>query len=134
VDPPEAAVGVLRHVHSLLAPGATVLHLTCLPVSDRIEADGHVLGELDQAAFIASLPVVEGAVDLLIAEGFLVEETRLEHDVLVHFSSGPEALAHFETTPHTRVPPELRVVLRDLDRPVVQRAGCLWRRLRVARG
>lgn len=134
MEPPEAAVGVLRHVHPLLEPGATVLHLTCLPVPDRIEADGRVLGELDQAAFVTALPVVESALDLLVAEGRLAEEARLEHDVLVHFASGPEALAHFETTPRTRVPPALRALLRERDSPVAQRAGCLWRRLRALPG
>jgi hypothetical protein len=134
VEPPEAAVGVLRHVHRLCEPGGVLLHLTCLPVPDRIETGGCSLGELDQTAFIEGVEITEHAVDLLVAEGLLADEARLEHDVLVHFASGPEALEHFAGTTRSRVTPELQARLRRIDAPVVQRAACVWRQLRVLAG
>ena len=134
MEPPEAAVGVLRHVRQLCKPGGVLLHLTCLPVPDRMEAGGRELGELDQTVFIEGVRITERAVDLMVAEGLLADEARLEHEVLVHFASGREAIEHFAGGTKSRVPPELDALLNRIDGPVVQRAGCVLRRLRVLPG
>ena len=134
MDPPEAAVGVLRNVVRLCEPGGVVLDLTCLPVPDRMEVDGRLLGYLDQATFLEGVRVTEQAVDLLVEHGLLADEARLEHDVLVHFSSGREAVEHFASSTKSEAPPDLRARLDQINGPVVQRGDSVVRRLRVLPG
>ena len=99
-----------------------------------MEVGGRVLGQLDQAAFVEGVVVIERAVDLLVEEGLLIDEARLEHQVLAHFSSGPEAIEHFDASTKSEITADLRVRVARIDRPVVQRADCLLRRLRVVQG
>jgi len=128
---PEDAVGVLRKVHRVCRPGGSVLDLTCVPPAAAVELDGRRLGRLDERRFLERAAQTEAAVDLLIDEGRLLEEASLAHDVLKHYSSGPELVAQVSEREHTRVPPTLTRALAGVDSPVVERTNCLLRRLRV---
>jgi hypothetical protein len=134
VDPPEAAVGVLRHVHRLCEPGGLLLDLTCMPPAASIEVDGEVLGRLDQRTFLANAQQTEDAVDLLIGEGLLVEEAAMRHEVLKHFDDGADVIADVDGRRVSRMPPDLRAQLAPVRAPVVERTTCLLRRLRVLLG
>jgi len=134
VDPPEAAVGVLRNAHRLCEPGGLLLHLTCVPPPAAIEVDGRLLGRLDESAFLDRVARTEEAVELLIAEGLLVDEASLAHDVLKHYGTGAAAIADIDERPFIRIPAPLRKELTDVAGPVVERTACLLRRLRVLPG
>jgi len=124
-------VRVLRHAHRLCKPGGVLLDLTTVPPSASIEAEGAVLGRLEQTAFLERAAITEAAVDRLVSQGMLVEESVLSLDVLKHFDSGADAIADLAVRPVTKLPAELRVVLETVTSPVVERAWCLLRRLRA---
>jgi hypothetical protein len=111
-----------------------MLDLTTIPPAAVIERDGEPLGALEQTAFLERAAKTEAAVDLLIAEGSLVEEASLPHVVLKHFESGRDLIADVAGRAVTRMPTELRDVLETVGEPVVERSFCLLRRLRVPPG
>jgi hypothetical protein len=134
VEPPEDAVRVLRHVLQLVRRDGVVLDLTTIPPAAVVERGGVSLGALEQTAFLARAVRTEEAVDAMVAEGLLVEEARLEHDVLKHFDSRPELVDDVGQRAVTRLPQALRERLDDVDGPLVERSFCLLRRLRVLPG
>jgi hypothetical protein len=127
-------VRVLRHAHRLTKPNGVFLDLTTIPPPAVIERDGEPLGSLEQTAFLERARRTEAAVDLLIGDGLLAEEASVPHAVLQHFRSGRELIDDVAERAITRVPVELRDRLERIDEPVVERAFCLLRRLRVKPG
>ena len=125
---------VLRNAHRLCRPDGVILDLTTVPPAAGIELDGALLGRLDQRSFLADAATTEKAVELLVADGLLVEETSLAHSVLMHFDSGPDAIEDLGGRRVTRLPDELRETIERIDRPLVERSHCLLRRLRVLAG
>lgn len=134
MDPPEAAVGVLRNVLRMCEPGGVLLHLTCMPPPAGIEVDGRLLGRLDQTRFLERVARTEEAVELLISERQLVEEASLVHDVLKHHASGADLIADVGARAYSSVPQALETKLTEVTGPVVERTACLLRRLRVQPG
>ncbi len=124
---------VLSHACSLCRPAGILLDLTTVPPAASIECAGTSLGGLEQDAFLAQAAATEAAVDRLIADGRLLEEGRLEHQVLKHFDAGVDLIADIGTRRFADLPPDLIPVLERLLEPVVERASCLLRRLRVLR-
>ena len=127
-------MSVLRNVIQMCEPGGILLHLTCAPSGAAVEVDGRRLGRLDQSRFLERVARTEKAVELLIAEGRLVEETSLAHDVLKHYDRGPGLIADIDERPFSRVPPALAKELAGIEKPVIERTACLFRRLRVLPG
>jgi hypothetical protein len=115
----------------MCTPGGVILDLTCVPPAAAVEAGGRFLGRLDQDAFLADAAVTERAVDRLVAEGLLVEEARLPHDVLKHFDSGADLIADLAERRRADLSPALHDVLVEVREPVIERTSCLLRRLRV---
>jgi hypothetical protein len=134
VEPAEDAVRVLRHAHRLTRPGGVFVDLTTVRPAAVVELRGEPIGSLAQEAFLDSAEETEAAVDLLIDEGVLVEEASRRQSVLKHFASGPELIAEVAERRVTRLPAELQKLLETIDEPVVERAFCLIRRLRVQPG
>lgn len=122
---------VLRHVHSLCRPGATVLDLTSVPPPAAVEAAGDVVGHLDQRVFLARAAVTELAVDRFVADGRLAELASIRFPVLKHFDSETEAISDMDARPVSRLPAELRDRLAEVTAPVVERSWSLLRALRV---
>jgi hypothetical protein len=127
-------VRVLRHAYRLTRPGGVFVDLTTVRPAAVVELRGKPIGSLAQDAFLDSAEETEAAVDLLIDEGVLVEEASRRHNVLKHFASGPELIAEVAERRVTRLPAELQKLLETIDEPVVERAFCLIRRLRVQPG
>ena len=115
-------------------PGGILLDLTCAPHGAVVELDGRPLGRLDQKRFLERVARTEEAVELLIAEGRLVEEASLAHDVLKHYNTGPDLIADVGKRRFSRVPTALAKKLAGVGGPVVERTACLLRRLRVLPG
>jgi hypothetical protein len=115
----------------MCTPGGVILDLTCVPPAAAVEAGGRFLGRLDQDAFLADAAVTERAVDRLVAEGLLVEEARLPHDVRKHYGSGADLIEDIAERRRADLSPALHDVLVEVREPVIERTSCLLRRLRV---
>ena len=122
---------VLEHACGLCRRGGLVLDLTTVPPAAAIEVGGTVLGRLDQTTFLRGAALTEVAVDAAVAAGALVEEQSVRHDVLKHYDSGAAAIADVDARPRTHLPDALCEALVGVSGPVVERAGCLLRRLRI---
>jgi hypothetical protein len=131
VDPPEAAVSVLRNVHRLCEPGGIVLDLTCVPPPAGVEVRGRLIGRLDQERFLERAAHTEQAVAALVVEGLLVDEASLRHEVLEHYETAADLIEDVDGRRYSRLPPAVRESLASIEEPVVERSTCLLRRLRV---
>jgi len=122
-------VHVLRRLREALVPDGMVLDLQVIPPHPRVEADGQVLCEADGSWLFAGADAARAAVDLLIAEGRLVEEAVDDHDVLKHYPSGAALVEDWAPKPR-KLPAEAIPLLRALERECVVRERCRLRRLR----
>jgi hypothetical protein len=126
-------VYVLRRFRAALRPGGIVLDLQVVPPQPRVEADGRVVCEIVGSSLLERADAARAGVDLLVAEGLLVEEAVDDHDVFKHFESGAALVEDF--APKERdVPREAVPVLQALDRECVVRERCRLRRLRQSGG
>jgi hypothetical protein len=85
-------VHALRHVHTLLIAGGTLLDLH--PVTEEeVESDGHVIGTIEEPNWIAEvLPNAERRLQDAIRDGLYVLEEELEYDLLQHFDTAEELI------------------------------------------
>ena len=93
---PGDVVHVLRRFRAALVPDGIVLDLQVIPPQPRVEAGGSMLCEIDGTPLLDRAAAARDAVDLLIAEGELVEEASDDHDVLRHYARGDVLVADFE--------------------------------------
>jgi SAM-dependent methyltransferase len=126
---PEDVVHVLRRCQEALVPDGLVLDLQVIPPDPRIETDGQVFTVADGSPLFVGADAARAAVDLLIAEGLLVEEAVDDHDVLKHYESGA-ALVEDWAPKERKLPAEAVPLLQTIDRECVVRERCRLRRLR----
>lgn len=119
----------LRHVHSLLVPGGTLVDLH--PVNEeRVEADGRPLGVIEDPDWLAvDLPNSEACVREAIREGLYELEAEVEFELLQHFDSADELLEAKQEP--LDVPSDLVRRLRSATPPFVTREDFVLRRLRA---
>jgi hypothetical protein len=122
-------VHVLRNMVDAVRPGGIVLDLQVIRPNPRVESGGRVLCEIDGSPLFVDADAARAAVDLLIAEGLLVEEAVDEHDVLKHYANG-HALVDAWAPKQRRLPAEAVPLIRSVERECVVRERCLLRRLR----
>lgn len=128
---PEDVVDVLRRMVGAVKRGGSVLDLQVIRPNPRVECGGRVLCEADGSPLFVAADASRAAVDLLIAEGLLVEEAVDEHDVLRHYANGA-ALVEDWGPKKRKLPAEAIALLRDIDRECHVRERCVLRRLRRA--
>jgi hypothetical protein len=85
-------VHALRHVHSLLAPGGTLVDIH--PVSEeQVETAGGVVGTIEEPSWLeVDLPNAEAGVRQVVDEGLYVLEAETQYDVLQHFDDAEELI------------------------------------------
>ena len=85
-------MNALRHVHTLLARGGTLVDLH--PVSqEQVETDDGVVGTIEEPSWVeVDLPNAESGVRQVIDEGLYVLEAETEYDVLQHFDDAEELI------------------------------------------
>jgi hypothetical protein len=85
-------VNALRHVHTLLVPGGTLVDVH--PVSEeQVETDGGVIGTIEEPDWVdVDLPNAEAGVRQVIVEGLYALEAETEYDVLQHFDDAEELI------------------------------------------
>lgn len=123
-------MNALRHVHTLLAPGGTLVDAH--PVSqEQVETDDGVVGTIEEPSWVeVDLPNAELGVRQVIAEGLYVLEAETEYDVLQHFDD-PEELIEVK---HDIIEGQDRLIaaIRAAQLPLRSRMRVVMRRLRAA--
>jgi hypothetical protein len=122
-------VNVLRRFREALVPDGVVLDLQVIRPHPRIEAAGRVLCVADGSPLFVAADAARAAVDLLIAEGLLVEEAVDDHDVLKHYESGVTLVEDWAPKGR-KLPAEAVPLLQTIERECVLRERCRLRRLR----
>jgi hypothetical protein len=85
-------VNALRHVHTLLAQGGTLVDVH--PISqEQVETDDGVVGTIEEPDWVeVDLPNAEAGVRQVIDERLYVLEAETEYDVLQHFDDADELI------------------------------------------
>ena len=120
---------VLRRLREALVPEGIVLDLQVIRPHPLVEVGGTVLCEIDGSSLFVGADAARAAVDLLIAEQLLEEETTDDHDVRKHYVDGAALVADFETS-ERKIPVDAISRLQAVERECVVRERCRVRRLR----
>jgi hypothetical protein len=122
-------VNALRHVHSLLVPGGTLVDAH--PVTeDRVETDDGVVGTIREPDWVnVDLPNAEEGVRRVVADGLFALEAEMAYDVLQHFDD-PEELIE-KTGERLEGQDALVAAMRATQRPLRTRCRVVMRRLRA---
>jgi hypothetical protein len=123
-------VNALRHVHTLLAPGGTLVDVH--PVSqEQVETDDGVVGTIEEPRWVeVDLPNAESGVRQVVDEGLYVLEAETEYDVLQHFDDAEELI----DVKHDIIEGQDRLIaaIRAAQLPLRSRMRVVMRRLRAA--
>ena len=120
---------VLRKFREAVVRDGILLDLQVIRPHPQIESEGRVVYVADGSPLFKGADAARTAVDLLIAEGLLVEDAVDDHDVLKHHNSGADLLADWppkRATPAT----ETAAFLRTITAECVVRERCRLRKLR----
>ena len=119
----------LRHVHSLLARGGTVVDIH--PVTEeQVESSEGVVGVIREPDWVnVDLPNSEAALRQTIAEGLYELEEETDYDVLQHFDESEDLLE--EKRDLLEGQDQLVNAIRVAPTPLVTRMHVVLRRLRA---
>ena len=119
----------LRHVHSLIVPGGTLVDIH--PVTEeRVEAAGEHIGVIREPDWVmVDLPNSEAALRQAIGEGLYTLEAETEYDVLQHFDHSEELIEAKSVLLEDQS--ELVELIRVAQPPLTTRMRVVFRRLRV---
>jgi hypothetical protein len=123
-------VNALRHVHTLLAQGGTLVDAH--PVSqEQVETDDGVVGTIEEPSWVeVDLPNAESGVRQVIDEGLYVLEAETEYDVLQHFDDAEELIDVKRDIIEGQ--DRLIAAIRGARLPLRSRMRVVMRRLRAA--
>ncbi len=109
-------------------PGGIVLDLQVIRPHPRVETEGRIVYVADGGPLFVGADTARAAVDLLIDEGLLLEESFDDHDVLKHYMNG---IALLNDWPAKKVQPspDASSMLRSVTSECVMRERCRLRRL-----
>jgi hypothetical protein len=123
-------VNALRHVHTLLAQGGTLVDVH--PISqEQVETDDGVVGTIEEPDWVeVDLPNAEAGVRQVIDEGLYVLEAETEYDVLQHFDDADELI----DVKRDIIEGQDRLIagIRAAQLPLRSRMRVVMRRLRAA--
>lgn len=119
----------LRHVHSLLARGGTVVDIH--PVTEeQVESSEGVVGVIREPDWVnVDLPNSEAALRQTIAEGLYELEEETDYDVLQHFDESEDLIE--EKRDLLEGQDQLVNAIRVAPTPLVTRMHVVLRRLRA---
>ena len=119
----------LRHVHSLLARGGTVVDIH--PVTEEeVESSEGVVGVIREPDWVnVDLPNSEAALRQTIAEGLYELEEETDYDVLQHFDESEDLIE--EKRDLLEGQDQLVNAIRVAPTPLVTRMHVVLRRLRA---
>ena len=119
----------LRHVHTLLGPGGTLVDVH--PVTqEQVETNTRIVGTILEPDWIdVDLPNSEAALREVVRDGLFELEAETEYDVLQHFDEVAELL--WEKGDLLEGQDELVRSIRAAPPPVFTRMHVVLRRLRA---
>lgn len=115
---PEGVVHVLRRLLRSLVAGGSVVDLASVPPNGAVEANGVVLGELDESAFFPRASACAAALDELTADGTLAFVSEERFPVRIGYPSGADAVADVAARSYGRMPDELAARVSTVRGPV----------------
>ena len=123
-------MNALRHVHTLLAPGGTLVDVH--PVTqEQVETDDRVVGTIEEPSWVeVDLPNAESGVREVVDEGLYVVEAETEYDVLQHFDDAEELIDVKQDIIEGQ--DRLIAAIRSVQPPLRSRMRVVMRRLRAA--
>jgi hypothetical protein len=117
-------VHALRHVHTLLVPGGTLVDAHPI-TEEHVEGVGAIL---EPEWLTVDLPNSEAALRQAIAEGLYELEAETEYDVLQHFDHADELIEAKEDLLEDQA--ALVAAIRAAPPPLATRMRVVFRRLR----
>ena len=129
---PEDVVHVLRNMVDAVKPGGLVLDLQVIRPNPVVETDGEMVCEIDGEPLFRGADAATAAIDALVHNGELIEQTVDDHDVRKHYANGTELVDDFAGK-QRRLPEHALPQLRELRRPCCVRERCRLRRLELER-
>ena len=120
---------VLRRFREAVVRGGILLDLQVIRPHMRIESEGRLIYVADGSPLFEWADAARAAVDILVAEGLLVEDAVDDHDVLKHYECGAELIASW---PPKQVKPsaETATFFRAIAVECISRERCRLRKLR----
>ena len=122
-------MNALRHVHTLLVPGGTLVDAH--PVTEeRVESAAGVVGTIAEPEWLeVDLPNSEAGFRQVVAEGLYALEAERSYDVLQHFDEPADLLEAKQDILEGQ--DALIAAIRAAPPPLRARAGVTARRLRA---
>lgn len=119
----------LRHVHSLLIPGGTLVDVH--PVTEeQVEKSDGVVGVIREPDWVdVDLPNSEAALREVVADGLYRFEVETEYDVLQHFDGAEELIETKSDLLEGQQ--DLIAAIRNAEPPLVTRMHVVLRRVRA---
>lgn len=130
---PEDVVYVLRRLLRSLAPRGSVVDLAAVPPDGLVEADGEVIGRLDESAFFPRAAASAGALDALVRERVLAPVTEERLSVLIDYPTGADAVADVAERRYGRMPDDVVARVEAIATPVRIREVSLVRSFTLQR-
>jgi hypothetical protein len=124
-------VNALRRIHRTLTPGGILLDIHPVPPEAAVEAQGTLLGRLDETDFLSTVRATEDRLEETVLEGLFEHEAELEFDWIERYDTGAEALETVSEWEGYRVPEALAERMRQATGPVDVRERITVRRLRA---
>jgi hypothetical protein len=112
-------------------PGGLALDLQVIRPNPVIETNGRVVCEIDGEPLFRKADAATAALDALIGEGSLVEQSVDDHDVRRHYANGAALVADFAQS-EREIPVAAVAPLLALEEPCSLRERCRLRRLGVS--
>jgi hypothetical protein len=111
-------------------PGGLVLDLQVIRPNPVIETDGRVVCEIDGAPLFRKADAATAAIDALVQDGRLAEESVHDHDVRKHYDNGAALSRDFERS-ERQVPKAALGEVLALEERCILRERCRLRRLAI---
>jgi hypothetical protein len=99
-------VNVLRDTHRALVPGGDLLDFhPIFPPWARVEADGQMLGELEESSWPEQLRAAEAGMDEVVRRGLFRLIAEQTHELREHYEDADELLEEWQEV--IEIDPEL---------------------------
>ncbi|MEX2102791.1 MAG: hypothetical protein WD805_02415 [Gaiellaceae bacterium] len=121
-------MNALRNIHTALVPGGMLVDIHPIPPAEQAEAEGRVLGRIDEREFFG---IVGSSEQALESCGVFELEAGVEHDVVERFDTVEEFFEIVGEREGTRIPARLASRVRASSPPIDLRERVAFRRLRA---
>jgi len=115
---PEGVVDALRNLVSAVVPGGIVVDLAARPPDGLVLHGGQPVGSVDESLFFERSEVALAGLDVLVGEGFLVQESEERFPVLISYPTGADLVEDVASRTYGRFTEELAERIAAIAGPV----------------